>query len=281
MSSSGASKPLSKPAPAKPGEPNTASNGSEAPVEAPPATTSIRVILADSQAIYRVGTKKIFALEDDIRVVAQAETLGQLLAAAQKFPNDVILIEAGITTNPQEGVSELLKRVPAAKVVVLTPEADEDDTVEYFRRGVRGLINRSISPDMLVKCVRKVATGETWIDNQGVNWVIEAYRQQAAALMSPRPKTRLSDKELLIISCVTQGMRNKEIAHEIGTTEQVVKNYLRKVYDKLGVSDRLELALYCIHHRLLQGAAKGQIPTAHESGSSNAPEWSEEPVTNH
>ena len=70
--------------------------------------------------------------------------------------------------------------------------------------------------------------------------------------MSPRQKTKLSDKELLIISCVTQGMRNKEIASEIGTTEQVIKNYLRKVYDKLGVSDRLELALYCIHHQLLK-----------------------------
>src|SRR5215469_10659461 len=281
MSSSGASKPLSKPAPAKPGEPNTASNGSEAPVEAPPATTSIRVILADTQAIYRVGTKKIFALEDDIRVVAQAENLGQVLAAAAKFPADVLLFEAAISPNSPEAISEVLKRASNLKVIVLSPESDEDTTVEYFRRGVRGLLPRSIAPEMLVKCVRKVAVGETWIDNQSVNWVIEAYRQQAAQLTSPRTKTKLSDKELLIISCVTQGMRNKEIASEIGTTEQVVKNYLRKVYDKLGVSDRLELALYCIHHRLLQGAAKGQIPTAHESGSSNAPEWSEEPVTNH
>jgi len=174
-----------------------------------------------------------------------------LLAAAQKFHSDAILFESAITTNPQEGLSELLKRVPNARVIILTPEADEDDTVEYFRRGVRGIITRSIAPDMLVKCVRKVAGGETWIDNQGVNWVIEAYRQQAAALMSPRPKTKLSDKELLIISCVTQGMRNKEIANEIGTTEQVVKNYLRKVYDKLGVSDRLELALFAIAHKLV------------------------------
>jgi DNA-binding NarL/FixJ family response regulator len=229
------------------------------------ASAAIKIIIADSQAIYRVGTRKIFALEDDIRVVAQAETLGQLLAAVQKFPCDVILFEANITPNPQEGVSEVLKRLPESRIVVLTPEPDEDDTVEYFRRGIRGLINRAISPDLLVKCVRKVAAGETWIDNQSVNWVIEAYRQQAAQLMSPRPKARLSDKELIIISCVTQGMRNKEIAHEIGTTEQVVKNYLRKVYDKLGVSDRLELALYCIHHRLLQqGTGKGQIPPPDE-----------------
>ena len=237
--------------------PNGADKGTS---EASFGLPTVRVILADTQAIYRVGTKKIFALEDDIRVVAQAENLGQVLAAVSKFPADVLLFEAAISPNSPEAIGEVLKRSPNLKVIVLSPENDEDTTVEYFRRGVRGLLPRSIAPEMLVKCVRKVFAGETWIDNQSVNWVIEAYRAQAAQLTSPRPKTKLSDKELLIISCVTQGMRNKEIANEIGTTEQVVKNYLRKVYDKLGVSDRLELALYCIHHRLLQGSGKGQIP---------------------
>ncbi|HET9742858.1 MAG TPA: response regulator transcription factor [Terriglobales bacterium] len=260
MSSSGSKPSTTKAVPLKP-QAAPAPNGAEAVVSEPvPARGTIRVIIADTQAIYRVGTKKIFALEDDIRVVAQAENLGQVLAAAAKFPADVLLFEASISPNSPEAISEVLKRAPNIKTIVLSPETDEDTTVEYFRRGVRGLLARNIAPEMMVKCVRKVATGETWIDNQSVNWVIEAYRAQAAQLTSPRPKTRLSDKELIIISCVTQGMRNKEIATEIGTTEQVVKNYLRKVYDKLGVSDRLELALYCIHHRLLQGSGRGQIP---------------------
>jgi DNA-binding NarL/FixJ family response regulator len=103
-----------------------------------------------------------------------------------------------------------------------------------------------------VKCIRKVAEGELWLDNQAVNWVIDAYRAQAAHLTNKPARAKLSDKELLIISYVTQGLRNKEIAHEIHTSEQVIKNYLRKIYDKLGVSDRLELALYCIHHQLLK-----------------------------
>ncbi len=256
MSSSGGSKAPENPAPQREEE-SVAVNGAD---NSSAGLPTIRVILADTQAIYRVGTKKIFALEDDIRVVSQAENLGQVLAAVSKFPADVLLFEASISPNSPEAIGEVLKRSPHLKVIVLSPENDEDTTVEYFRRGVRGLLPRSIAPEMLVKCVRKVFAGETWIDNQSVNWVIEAYRAQAAQLTSPRPKTKLSDKELLIISCVTQGMRNKEIASEIGTTEQVVKNYLRKVYDKLGVSDRLELALYCIHHRLLQGSGKGQIP---------------------
>ncbi len=115
-----------------------------------------------------------------------------------------------------------------------------------------GVVPRSITPDLLIKCVRKIAEGETWIDNQSVSWVIDAYRSQASTLTNPRVQPKLSKKELAIIGCITRGMRNKEIAYQIGTTEQVIKNYLRKVYDKLGVSDRLELALYCLHHQLLK-----------------------------
>ncbi len=214
-------------------------------------SAGLKVILADSQAIYRVGVRKVIALEDDIRVVAQAESLGQALAAASKFAADVILFESELSNNPGEALSEIAKRAPLSKIVVLADNPDEQRTVDFLRRGVRGIVSRSIPPDLLVKCIRKVAEGETWLDNKGVNWVIEAYRSQAAQLTSHRPKTHLSDKELLIISLVAQGLKNKEIAQEIGTTEQVIKNYLRKVYDKLGVSDRLELALYCIHHQLL------------------------------
>ena len=217
--------------------------------EKPPA---IRVIVADTQSIYRVGIRKILALEDDIRVVAQAENFEQTVAAASRFPADVILFEAAITANHHEAVSELMKHSPLSKIVVVLVEPAEEDTVDLLKRGVRGIVSRAISPDLLVRCVRKVASGETWLDNKGVNWMLEAYRSQAALLTAPRIKPRLSEKELNIISFVTQGMRNKEIAVEIGTTEQVIKNYLRKVYDKLGVSDRLELALYCIHHQLLK-----------------------------
>ena len=212
----------------------------------------IRVILADSQAIYRVGMRKVFALEDDIRVVAQAETLENLYAALQRFPTDVVVLEGQLIAGTVDAIPQFVRRAANAKLIVQVSESDEGNTVELYRRGVRGVVPRSISPDLLVKCVRKIAAGETWIDNQSISWVIDAYRAQAASLTNPRTQPRLSDKELAIIACITRGMRNKEIAYQIGTTEQVVKNYLRKVYDKLGVSDRLELALYCLHHQILK-----------------------------
>jgi DNA-binding NarL/FixJ family response regulator len=229
-----------------------------APVAAKSAPESspehIRIILADSEAIFRVGMNKIFAMQDDLEVVAQTETLAQTLHAVANSPTDVVLFEAGLSPNPADAISEVARRaLPGAKLIMVTQRAGEQETVDYLRRGVRGILARAVSPELLVRCVRKVAAGETWLDKQGVNWVIEAYRTQALQGTAPQRQLRLSEKEMMIISGVTQGLKNKDIAREVGTTEQVVKNYLRKIYDKLNVADRLELALYSMHHRLLDG----------------------------
>ena len=216
----------------------------------------IRVIVADSQAIFRAGLRKIFALEDDVRVVGQAETLPQTLTAAKKFTADVLLFEAAIAANPIEAVADLLRQNPGIKLVVVTTEPDQDLTLELFRRGVHAIVSREVEPELLVDGLRKVSKGEPWLDGRATQWVLEAYRTQGSRVGAPRPKVQLTPKETLIVSCVTQGMKNKEIAIRVGTTEQVVKNYLRKVYDKLGVADRLELALYCLNSRILDSSIK-------------------------
>ncbi len=212
----------------------------------------IKVILADSQAIFRVGISRILAAEKDIRVLAETQTLNETFNVVSKQQADVLLFEANVSPTPVEAIREIAKQDPRLKIVVMTADATEEDTIGYLRHGVRGIISRAISPDLLVRCVRKINQGETWLDNEKVNWVIQAYRTQSAQLRSAGPKSILNEKELLIVSGVTQGLRNKDIAQQIGTTEQVIKNYLRKIYDKLGLSDRLELALYCLHNRVLE-----------------------------
>ena len=154
-------------------------------LDAPVKPGTIRIILADSQAIYRVGIRKIFALEDDIRVVAQADSLDNLRSALERHPADVVLIEGGLLTGAPNAIPDVLRVAPDVKLIVQAVGNDESQTVDLYRRGVRGIISRSISPDLLVRCVRRIATGETWIDNQAVNWVIDAYRAQAAALVEP------------------------------------------------------------------------------------------------
>jgi two-component system, NarL family, nitrate/nitrite response regulator NarL len=155
-------------------------------------------------------------------------------------------------------------------VVVVTPASEEEMTLELFRRGAHGIVSREVEPELLVECLRKVAGGDTWLDPQGVHWVMEAYRNQSSRPSGGRPKVQLTPKETVIVSCVTQGMKNKEIANRVGTTEQVVKNYLRKVYDKLGVADRLELALYCLNHHVVDNSKVPQAPAAPTNGHAAA-----------
>jgi DNA-binding NarL/FixJ family response regulator len=212
---------------------------------------TIRVIVADSQAIFRAGLRKIFALEDDIRVVGQAETVAQTITAIQKFSADILIFEVALTNSPADAVSDLLRQNTKCKVVAVLQEPDQEMTLELFRRGAHGIVSREVEPEMLVDCLRKVAAGEPWLESNAIGWVLDAFRNQGLRPTGSRPKVQLTPKESLIVSCVTQGMKNKEIALRVGTTEQVVKNYLRKVYDKLGVADRLELALYCLNHRVV------------------------------
>jgi DNA-binding NarL/FixJ family response regulator len=237
----------------------------------------IRVIVADTQAIFRAGLRKIFALEDDIRVVGQAETLPQTQSAVTKFSADILIFESAIAPNPVETLAELQRQVPHLKIVVVTPNSDEQLTLDLFRRGAHGIISREVEPEVLVDCLRKVAAGEPWLENQAVHWVMEAFRGQNTRPSGARPKVQLTPKEALIVSCVTQGMKNKEIAARVGTTEQVVKNYLRKVYDKLGVADRLELALYCLSHHVVDGVKPPPAPTQAAESSPAPPPANDAP----
>jgi DNA-binding NarL/FixJ family response regulator len=234
---------------------------------------NIRIVIADSEAIFRAGMSKIFTQEPDLEVVSQTDSLAQTLAMVSETEADVVLFEAGLSLTPAEAVSEVMRRaLPPAKVILVSQRSSEHETVDYLRRGVRGILTRSVSPELLVRCVRKVSVGETWLDNQGVNWIIDAYRSQAQ-LGSGKQTLRFSEKEMLIISGVTQGLKNKDIAVQVGTTEQVVKNYLRKIYDKLGVADRLELALYSMHRKLLDTYTPQPIdrkPAASLAMSANA-----------
>jgi len=230
----------------------------------------VRVIVADTQAIFRAGLRKVFALEDDIRVVGQAETMAQTQSAAAKFTADVLIFEAALSPNPVEAVAEILRQSPKLRIVVVTPGAEEELTLDLFRRGAHGIVSREVEPELLVECLRKVVAGDTWLDPQGVRWVMEAYRNQTNRPAGARPKVQLTPKETLIVSCVTQGMKNKEIALRVGTTEQVVKNYLRKVYDKLGVADRLELALYCLNHHVVDNTKVPPLPVPAENGAAKA-----------
>jgi DNA-binding NarL/FixJ family response regulator len=127
---------------------------------------------------------------------------------------------------------------------------NNDAAGAYLQQGFRGVVFRNVTGPALVECVRRVAAGDVWLPPQ-----VMQPDSPEDDLVGTRVRDRLTPKEMRIVALIVQGCKNREIAIRLKTTEQVIKNYLRSIYDKTGVSDRLELALFTIHHRVLAQAA--------------------------
>lgn len=205
-----------------------------------------KVILADSQAIFRAGTAKVLAGDSDLRILAQCADMERLLHAVSTFPGSIVLFAASL--RPDMAALRRMMDTAGSKGIVI---AENSETAQaYLHQGFRGVVFRNITGTALVECVRRVSNGDTWIPPQ---LVVDG--QMEEDVVGKRVRDRLTPKELRIVALIVQGCKNREIAHRLCTTEQVIKNYLRSIYDKTGVSDRLELALFTIHHRVLAAAA--------------------------
>jgi DNA-binding NarL/FixJ family response regulator len=206
-----------------------------------------KLILADNQAIFRAGTAKILAMEDDFRIIAQCAEVERLYPALDTFRGAILLFASSLKLDPQA----LVPRVAAAGSRSIVIAENGESVQAWFNAGVHGAAHRNATGPALIECVRHVGKGERQVRAAGM----EGPGLNDDAVGS-RVRDRLTPKELKIVALIVQGCKNKEIASRLTTTEQVVKNYLRSIYDKTGVSDRLELALFTIHHRILAEAAQ-------------------------
>lgn len=204
-----------------------------------------RLILADNQAIFRAGAARVLALEDDMRIVAQCEDMAKLFVAIDSFRGSTILISSGL--HP-DFVALLARAQSLNSRVILVTENGEPISDDVSLQ-LDGLVCRSVAGPDLVDCVRHVTRGQRYVQRTNVTTM------HATDSVGTRVRDRLTPKEMQIVALIVQGCKNKEIASQLGTKEQVIKNYLRGIYDKTGVSDRLELALFTIHHRVLAEAA--------------------------
>lgn len=204
-----------------------------------------RVILADNQSIFRAGAARTLAVEDDLRIVAQCSDAERLLQAVAAHRGAVAMLCTALKPD-----YETLFSVAATNQnrIILIAENGEELLPALLDR-VDGLLSRSVAGPELIESVRRVARGQRWFPR------VNVMTMQNGDSVGARVRERLTPRELQIVGFIVQGCKNKEIATHLGTKEQVVKNYLRSIYDKTGVSDRLELALFTIHHRVLAEAA--------------------------
>jgi len=224
----------------------------------------IRIVVADDHPIFRDGLCKLLALEDDFQVVAQAQDGRQVLDVLQQMEPDILLLDLKMPGLDGLGT---LQRLQVSKgrtrVIVLTASDDKNEFVQAMKLGTSGIVLKQTATDQLIKSIRKVHAGEIWLDSHTTAAVIRQFvANEDAAPMPPqqipgpqreRERSPLSQREREIVALVAQGFKNKEMAEKMFISEQTVKNHLHNIFDKLGVSDRLELALYAIHNNLHNG----------------------------
>ena len=198
------------------------------------------VLLADDQAIFRAGTARVLDAENGITVLGQCGTVEQLLELIAATRGGVLVVAQSLGVDMDHLISAA--HLTTTRVILMTDSAT--NSAAPAMRRLDGLLTRQASAADLLSCVRRVHSGER---------VLQAASTTDA--VGDRMRDILSARELQIIGLVVQGLKNRRIAEEIGTSEQVVKNYLRAIYDKTGSSDRLELALFTLHHRSLAEAA--------------------------
>jgi two-component system, NarL family, nitrate/nitrite response regulator NarL len=215
---------------------------------------SIKVLIADDHAFFRDGLRKLLEDAADISVVGEASNGNQCIKMLDKFKPDILLLDLRM---PEKDGLAVLTEVNfeslSTRVIVLTAAEGDRDVVRAMRLGARGVVLKQSASDLLLKSIRQVHDGEIWLDNRMTAEVIHAFKKSAESGQR-REKPLLSDREQEVVQLVAQGFHNREIGEKLFISEQTVKNHLHNIFDKLGVSDRLELALYAIHHKLVDQA---------------------------
>ena len=210
----------------------------------------IRIIVADDHTIFRDSLCKMLALESDFEIVAQAANGREVVDLVAAQDPDIILLDLRMPDlDGLEALRQLRSKKSNAKVIVLTAVDDEDMLVRAIRYGASGVVVKQTATDVLIKSIRKVHEGEIWLDSKTTAAVIRAF---AAARKTPRAELHplpLSKREREISGLVVQGFLNKEIAEKLFISDQTVKNHLHNIFEKLGVSSRLELALHIVQHQ--------------------------------
>jgi DNA-binding NarL/FixJ family response regulator len=206
--------------------------------------SAIRLYVVEDHAVVREGIRMLLSSADDMRVVGAAASASAALRELRRHDVDVVLLDLDL--GDEDGIEWLPRiqaAVPNARVLILTALRDPGRDEAALRAGARGFVHKDASAALVLRAVRAVAAGELWFEPA-------VLRSSASARRPPSPFSTLTDREREIVALVGEGLRNEEIARRIGITEKTVRNHLTAVFDKVGVSGRLELVVFAYRHGL-------------------------------
>jgi two-component system, NarL family, nitrate/nitrite response regulator NarL len=215
-----------------------------------------RVLVADSSAMHSELLAESIRRDRRFAVVGSASSSGDIHSLLREHCPDVLLISASMDEQPHGGlhlIPELRSTYPEIKAVVLLESPKRETVVQAFRVGARGVFSKNSPIKVLGKCIDCVQQGQVWASSEELGFVLEAL----AAAPSVRPLAasalnQLSARELDVVTCLAEGLSNREIAQQLKLSRHTVKNYMFRIFDKLGVSSRVELLFYVLSRPLTE-----------------------------
>ena len=215
----------------------------------------IRVLIADDHPIFRDGLRKLLESVPGFRVVGEACDGGEAVSLARKLLPDVLLLDLSMPRVPgMEALRELGGASTPVRTILLTAAIEKRQIVEALQLGAKGVVLKESATELLIKSIRCVMAGEYWVGRESVHDLVRTLREliPAPGEELKRKNFGLTPREKEIVATIVAGYTNKDIAQKFSISEQTVKHHLTNIFDKLGVSNRLELALFAVNHHLLE-----------------------------